>query len=241
MRADVKLVALGLFDSRAKARAAIEAGRVRVDGRVVEKPNRTIPDGAKVEAEPAHPYVSRAGLKLARAFEVFALRAAGKVCLDLGASTGGFVQALLERGAARVYAVDVGRGQLHACLAADPRVIPLEATDARDLTAALIPEPVDLITADLAFISVTKAAGPALALAAPGAQAVILAKPQFELGRERVGKGGVVMGEGVVEETQDRLSAWFTKRGWRELARAPSPIRGGDGNREGLLHAVRTG
>ena len=168
-RADRLLVTLGLFESRASARAAIEAGRVRVDGVTVTKPAQEISDDAQIEADPAHPYVSRGGLKLAHGLEAFGVDPAGRHCLDIGASTGGFTEVLLLAGAAHVVAVDVGRGQLHPRIAGDPRVTSHEATDARSLTAGMLGEAPSLLVCDASFISLEKLLAVPLSLAAPGA------------------------------------------------------------------------
>jgi 23S rRNA (cytidine1920-2'-O)/16S rRNA (cytidine1409-2'-O)-methyltransferase len=164
---------------------------------------------------------------------------AGRVVLDVGASTGGFTEVCLARGAARVYAVDVGRGQLHPKVAADPRVVSLEATDARDLTRALIPEPPDLIVSDVSFISLEKAMPAALALAGNGCDLVTLVKPQFEVGRDKVGKGGIVSDPAAQAAALEAVKAFVTASGWTVRAASDSPIAGGDGNREFLLWATR--
>src|SRR5512146_329921 len=191
-RADVLLVERGLFESRAKARAAIAAGGVTADGRTVAKPSEALDEASDIAATPAHDWVGRGALKLLHALDAWPIEVAGRVVLDLGASTGGFTEVCLARGADRVYAVDVGRGQLHPRLAADRRVRPLEATDARSLSREMIPDASDLIVADVSFIGLAKALPAALALAAPRADLVALVKPQFEVGPARVGKGGVV-------------------------------------------------
>ncbi|WP_293473775.1 TlyA family RNA methyltransferase [Phenylobacterium sp.] len=233
------LVDRGLFESRSKARAAIEAGGVTADGRRVEKPSELIADDAAIEATPAHPWVGRGALKLVRALDAWSVPVAGKVVLDVGASTGGFTEVCLSRGAARVYAVDVGRGQLHPKVAADPRVVSLEGTDARDLTPGLIPQPPDLIVTDVSFISLAKALPAALALAAADASLVALVKPQFEVGPERVGKGGVVADPAARADALGGVVTFLVGRGWTVRASADSPIEGGDGNREFLLLATR--
>lgn len=236
-RIDLLLVDRGLFDSRARAQAAIAAGRVTVDGRVVAKPSEAVDADAVVTAEAAHPWVGRGGLKLDHALTLWPVPVEGRVALDVGASTGGFTQVCLSRGAARVYAVDVGRDQLHPTLADDPRVVELSGTDARALDAALIPQTPDLIVTDVSFISLAKALPAALALAGPGADLVALVKPQFEAGRDRVGKGGIVKDEAVRRETLDAVAAWLEGQGWTVRATADSPITGGDGNAEFLLWA----
>ncbi|MCR5879968.1 TlyA family RNA methyltransferase [Phenylobacterium sp. J367] len=228
-----------MFDSRAKARAAIEAGGVTVDGRTVAKASDLVAGDAEIAAVAAHPWVGRGALKLVHALEVWDVTVRDAVVLDVGASTGGFTEVALSRGAARVYAVDVGRGQLHPNLQTDPRVVNLEATDARDLTPELIPEPIDLIVTDVSFIGLAKALPAALALAPPGAALVALVKPQFEVGPERVGKGGLVKDEAARREALDGVAAFLATAGWDVLATMESPIAGGEGNREWLLHAVR--
>ncbi|MGB3455942.1 MAG: TlyA family RNA methyltransferase [Litorimonas sp.] len=234
MRADLHLVRQGHYDSRARAQAAIKAGLVRVNGRVLKKASAAIPDGARVEAEQPHPYVSRGGLKLAHALDVFGIEADGRVCLDVGSSTGGFTDVLLRSGAARVYAVDVGRDQLHERLRADPRIVSMEGQDARALEPVLFDPVPDLLVCDASFISVTKLLGPALSLTREG---VLLFKPQFEVGRENVGKGGIV--QGGVEPAMEEVERWLRGQGWRVAARTDSPVRGGSGNAEYLWHAVR--
>jgi 23S rRNA (cytidine1920-2'-O)/16S rRNA (cytidine1409-2'-O)-methyltransferase len=232
-------VARGLFESRAKARAAIEAGGVTADGRLVAKAAEPIADDAVVEAQPAHPYVGRGALKLEHALALWPIEVAGKVVLDVGASTGGFTEVALAAGAARVYAVDVGRGQLHPSLAADPRVVSLEGVDARDLTPAQIPDLPGLIVCDVSFIGLAKALPAALALAPAGGDLVALVKPQFEVGRERVGKGGVVRDEAARAEALADVAAFLGEAGWTVRGSADCPIEGGDGNREWLLWATR--
>jgi len=232
-------VARGLFESRAKARAAIEAGGVTADGRPVVKASELIADDAALEAVAAHPWVGRGALKLVHALDLWPVAVEGRVVLDVGASTGGFTEVCLGRGAARVYAVDVGRGQLHPRVAADPRVVSLEATDARDLTPALIPEPPGLIVTDVSFISLEKAMPAALALAGAGADLVALVKPQFEVGRGKVGKGGVVTDAAARLAALEAVKAFVASSGWTVRETADSPIEGGDGNREFLLWATR--
>ncbi len=208
-------------------------------GRPVAKAAELIDDDAVLEAAPAHPWVGRGALKLAHALDLWPVAVEGRVVLDVGASTGGFTEVCLSRGASRVYAVDVGRGQLHAKVAADPRVVSLEATDARDLTAQIIPEPPGLIVTDVSFISLAKALPAALALAQAGADLVALVKPQFEVGRERVGKGGVVTDPVARQGALDDVAAFLATSGWTVRETTDSPISGGDGNREFLLWATR--
>lgn len=235
-RLDILLVDLGLFDSRAKARAAIEAGGVSVDGRVAGKASQAVEEDAEITAVAAHPYVGRGALKLDHALTLWPITVEGRTVLDVGASTGGFTEVCLLRGAPRVYAVDVGHGQLHPRIAQDERVVELSGQDVRTLDSNLIPVPPHLVVCDLSFISVTKALGPALALAAPGADLVLLVKPQFEAGRERVGKG-VVTDPAIRQDCLDTVSAWVTEQGWSIQATTDSPITGGDGNHEFLLWA----
>ncbi len=241
MRIDLLLVERGFFESRAKARAAIEAGRVRVDGRTVTKPSDTVAEDSVIEAEPAHPWVGRGALKLAHALQIWPVSAWGKAVLDIGASTGGFTQVCLAGGARRVFAVDVGRGQLHHAVAADPRVVNLEGVDARALDASVIPEPPGLIVCDASFIGLEKALPAALRLAAPGCDLVVLVKPQFEVGPARVGKGGVVKDPAARQDAQDGARRFLEASGWAVLACVDSPIEGADGNREYLIHARAPG
>lgn len=236
-RADKVLVELGHFDSRAAAQAAIRAGKVMVSGRTLSKPSEKIARDARVSAEPAHPWVSRAGLKLDHALDAFGVAVTGLHCLDIGASTGGFTQVLLARGAASVVAVDVGRGQLHALVSSDPRVIAIEAKDARSLTQADVGAPPQIIVCDASFISLAKLLPVPLSLAARPARLVTLFKPQFEVGPAYVGKGGIVSDTQAAAEAEDRFAAWLASCGWEVLARADSPITGSDGNRERLLLA----
>jgi 23S rRNA (cytidine1920-2'-O)/16S rRNA (cytidine1409-2'-O)-methyltransferase len=238
-RADLVLVDRGLFESRAKARAAIEAGRVRAGGQPVVRASDLIDEDGAIEASAAHPWVGRGALKLAHALEIWPVTVEGRTVLDLGASTGGFTEVCLARGAARVYAVDVGRGQLHPSLAADPRVVSLEATDARDLTPGLVPEHPGLIVADLSFIGLAKALPEALALAGEGADLLTLVKPQFEAGPQNVGKGGLVRDEAVRKQALEAVAAFLEGAGWSVRETADSPIAGGDGNREYLLWAKK--
>lgn len=239
-RADLALVARGYFDSRAKARAAIESGGVIANGRPVARPADLLDDDAIIEAIAAHPWVGRGGIKLDHALSLWPVAVEGRTVLDIGASTGGFTEVCLSRGAARVFAVDVGRDQLHPRIAGDPRVIDLSGVDVRNLDADLIDTPPDLIVCDLSFISLTKAIGPALDLAAPDGQLVTLVKPQFEAAGPRdIGKGGVVKDTQAQQAALDRVRAFIETCGWTVRATADSPILGGDGNREFLLWATR--
>jgi 23S rRNA (cytidine1920-2'-O)/16S rRNA (cytidine1409-2'-O)-methyltransferase len=238
-RADLLLVARGLFESRAKARAAIEAGGVTADGRLVAKAGELVAKDAVLQATPAHPWVGRGALKLEHALSLWPIRAEGRAALDVGASTGGFTEVCLAAGARRVYAVDVGRGQLHASLAGDPRVVRLEGLDARALTAADVPEPPGLVVCDVSFIGLGKALPAALGLAAEGADLVALVKPQFEVGPGRVGKGGLVRDAAARAEALAAVQAFLDASGWAVQASADSPLEGGDGNREYLLWAKK--
>ncbi|HXR95762.1 MAG TPA: TlyA family RNA methyltransferase [Rhizomicrobium sp.] len=240
MRADVFLVERGYAKSRSEAQAAIRAGLVTVSGARLSKPSQSISANAAIEYRKPHPFVSRAGGKLVAALNHFALSPRDRICLDLGASTGGFTGVLLERGAARVYALDVGHGQMDQELARDPRVRLREGFNARDLTAAALPEPVTALTADLSFISLTLALPPALALAAQGAWAVILVKPQFEVGKAAIGKGGIVRDAGARNRALEGIDDFIAgTQGWRVLGTMESPMRGGDGNIEYLLAASK--
>ncbi|RIJ26044.1 TlyA family RNA methyltransferase [Henriciella barbarensis] len=238
-RLDKALVTQGYFDSRSAAQAAVAAGTVLVNGRPASKTSQLIGPSDRLEAEPAHPYVSRGGLKLDHALDVFGVDPAGRHCLDVGASTGGFTDVLIQRGAAHVVAVDVGRGQLHERIACDPRVTSYEATDARSLTSAMVGEAPSLIVCDASFISLAKLLEAPLSLAGQGAELVTLFKPQFEVGREFVGKGGMVTDAGAVARAEAEFCDWLADMKWAVSAKTDSPIRGGDGNAERLLHAVQ--
>jgi 23S rRNA (cytidine1920-2'-O)/16S rRNA (cytidine1409-2'-O)-methyltransferase len=236
-RADLLLVARGFCESRAKARAAIEAGGVTAGGRPVARPSDLLANDAALVVTPAHPWVGRGALKLEHALAAWPVRVEGRVALDVGASTGGFTEVCLAAGAARVYAVDVGRGQIHASLADDPRVILLEGVDARSLTAAEVPEAPQLIVCDVSFIGLAKVLPAALALAAPDADLVALVKPQFEVGPGRVGKGGLVRDAAARSAALSDVRAFLEAAGWAVQAATDSPIEGGDGNHEYLLWA----
>ncbi len=239
-RIDVLLVEKGLFASRAKAREAIEAGLVIVDGRKVSKPSEIFGGEADIRAQQAYPWVSRGGVKLAHALDEFAIDPNGLVCLDVGASTGGFTHVLLERGAAHVYAVDVGSAQLHPSVEADARVTKLEQTDIRNLTPALLGNTrPQLIVCDVSFISLRLVLPPAFALATEGARLVALIKPQFEAGREATRKG-IVRDPAIHRQVCDGVAAFVAQQGWTVKGIVPSPIEGGDGNREFLICAQRS-
>jgi len=238
-RADVYLVDQGFAASRTEAQAAIRAGSVTANGQRILKPSQAVPDDAVIVYTKAHPYVSRGALKLIAALDHFELSPEGLVCLDIGASTGGFTEVLLERGARCVYAVDVGHGQLREKLTADERVVSLEGTDARSLTIAQIAVPPRAIVADVSFISLKLALPAALALARE-AWLVALVKPQFEAGRAHVGKGGIVKDEAAQSEAVQAIIALLKKSHWTVLGTIDSPIEGGDGNREFLVAARQT-
>jgi 23S rRNA (cytidine1920-2'-O)/16S rRNA (cytidine1409-2'-O)-methyltransferase len=237
-RADRLLVERGLFDSRARAQAAIEAGLVRANGATVRKPAEEIPADAQIEAQPAHPYVSRGALKLAAALDQFGFDPRGRVCLDVGASTGGFSEVLLTRGAAHVYAVDVGHGQLHPSLHGYPRLTAMEGTDIRALKAGQLDPAPGLVTIDVSFISLKSVLPAVSALANTPAFLVALIKPQFEAGRAHV-KKGIVRDEAIHRAVCDDIVAAATTLDWQVLGVIASPIEGGDGNREFLLGANR--
>jgi 23S rRNA (cytidine1920-2'-O)/16S rRNA (cytidine1409-2'-O)-methyltransferase len=237
IRADRLLVERGLFESRAKAQAAITAGLVTADGARIAKPSDEIAADARLAAAPAHPFVSRGGVKVAAALDHFRFDPAGRIALDVGASTGGFTEVLLERGARRVYAVDVGRGQLHAKLRARSDVISFEHTDIRDLAASLLPEPPDLVTVDVSFISLKLVLPATLALARQRAELVALIKPQFEAGRGR-SKKGIVRDPQIHAAVCDDIAAFITALGWTIAGLVPSSISGGAGNREFFIGAV---
>ena len=241
MRLDKFLFDEGLMSSRSEAQAAIAAGKVLVNGQVVTKASFKISPDDYVEAEKAHPFVSRAALKLQGALEQFPVAVNGKVCLDLGASTGGFSQVLIEAGAEHVYAIDVGRDQFHKSLRDEPRISLFEQTDAREISEALIPLPIDLIVCDASFIGLEKVLLPALHMTGPEAQAVLLFKPQFQVGPKHVGKGGIVTDEAAVDQAKSSFQDWLEQQGWLVKAWAPSPITGSDGNQEWLVWACRAG
>jgi 23S rRNA (cytidine1920-2'-O)/16S rRNA (cytidine1409-2'-O)-methyltransferase len=240
IRIDRLLVERGLFESRAKAQAAIAAGRVSADELRVQRPSEEISAEAVLRAEPAHPYVSRGGLKLAAALDHFRSNPVfdprGRVCLDVGASTGGFTELLLARGARRIYAVDVGRGQLHRSLRARPEIVSIEATDIRLLDPQRLAERPDFLVIDVSFISLKLVLPAALALARTPACMLALIKPQFEAGRGRA-KRGIVRDPLVHTAVCDDIAALVTAHGWKVVGIVPSPISGSDGNREFFIAA----
>jgi 23S rRNA (cytidine1920-2'-O)/16S rRNA (cytidine1409-2'-O)-methyltransferase len=242
-RADQLLVEQGLAESRAKAQALILAGLVSTGGRRIDKPGTALAEDTELAlAGRDHPWVSRGGVKLAFALDHFALDPDGMIALDIGASTGGFTDVLLARGAARVHAVDVGRGQLAWKLRQNPRVVVHEGMNARYLSRAEIPEPIDLVTCDASFIGLATVLPAPLALTAGRASLVALIKPQFEAGPAEVGKGGVVRDPAVHRAVCDRVVVWIgAQPGWSVIGIADSPLTGPAGNREFLIHARRGG
>jgi 23S rRNA (cytidine1920-2'-O)/16S rRNA (cytidine1409-2'-O)-methyltransferase len=238
-RADQHLVNLGLAKSRTEAQALIMAGQVYHGTLRIEKPGTAIaPDAVLTVKSALHPWVSRGGLKLAGGLEHFGLSPNGLIAADIGASTGGFTDVLLTNGAAKVYAVDVGTGQLAWKLQTDPRVVRLDGTNARHLTQAEIPEAPHAVVCDASFISLTLVLPAVLNLAAPGAWLIALIKPQFEVGKENVGKGGIVRDEALHAAVCEKISAWLTgEMQWEVLGITPSPITGAEGNKEFLIAA----
>jgi 23S rRNA (cytidine1920-2'-O)/16S rRNA (cytidine1409-2'-O)-methyltransferase len=242
-RLDQMLLDRGLVESRAKAQALVLAGKVFSGERRLDKPGTPVADDIALEVRGQdHPWVSRGGVKLAHALDHFGLSPKGRVCLDVGASTGGFTDVLLVRGAEKVHAVDVGHGQLAWKLRSDPRVVVHEKTNARFLSAEQVPDPIDALVCDASFIGLATLLPAPLALCAPGAWAVALIKPQFEVGPGAVGKGGVVRDAGQHRAVVARIEAWFSALpGWRVLGTTESPITGPEGNREFLIAARKAG
>ncbi|MCW9040587.1 MAG: TlyA family RNA methyltransferase [Rhodospirillales bacterium] len=240
-RLDQLLVDRGLVDTRSKAQALIMAGLVYSETRRLEKPGQQVSEGIPIELKGQdHPWVSRGGLKLVAALEHFGLDPKGLTCLDVGASTGGFTDVLLTHGAAKVYAVDVGHGQLAWKLRQDPRVVVLERTNARYIGTEQVPDPVDVVVCDASFIGLQTVLPVPLSLAANGAWLVALIKPQFEVGKGRVGKGGVVRDPDLHREVCEKIESWLSGlEGWRVLGITPSPIKGPEGNIEFLIAARR--
>ena len=238
IRLDRLLVARGLYETRARAADAIRRGAVKVNRKPAAKPGQPVAQDAGIAIEdPAKAYVSRAALKLLAALEAHPFPVRGALCADIGASTGGFTQVLLERGAKKVFAVDAGHGQLSPLLRADARVVNLEGLNARDLTPAHIPVELDVIVSDVSFISLKKALPAALALARGGAHLAALIKPQFEAGREHIGKGGVVRERAVRAAVCEDIRQWLEKTGWPVSGLTSSPLAGADGNAEYLIVA----
>jgi len=240
LRADQALVERGLVESRSKAQALIMAGLVFAGTRKVAKAGEMIAADTALDVRGKdHPWVSRGGLKLDHALAHFGIDVTGAVALDVGSSTGGFTDVLLSRGAAKIYAVDVGTNQLAWKLRQDPRVVVMEQTNARHLTPEQILEPIDIVVCDASFIGLAKVIEAPLSFARPGAHAVLLVKPQFEAGREEVGKGGVVRDPQVHERVCEAAATWIASQGWRILGVTRSPITGPEGNVEFLLGAVK--
>jgi 23S rRNA (cytidine1920-2'-O)/16S rRNA (cytidine1409-2'-O)-methyltransferase len=230
----------GLFSSRSRARDGVLRGTVKVNGQAAVKASQGVADSDVLEVDdPAVKYVSRAALKLVAALDHFDLSPAGKFCFDIGASTGGFTQVLLERGARHVVALDVGHGQMHESLINDPRVTHREGVNSRDLSHESFAEAPEFIVIDVSFISLTLALPPALALAPSGADVVALIKPQFEVGRDGVARGGIVRDESLQQKSCDDVLAFLARHGWATHAPIPSPLDGGDGNREFLVAAKK--
>lgn len=232
-RLDRALELRGLTPSRARARDAILRGTVSVNGALATRPHQMVDSTDRVAiSDPANDYVARSALKLIAGLDEAGVSPAGTACLDVGASTGGFTEVLLVRGAARVYAVDVGHGQLHERIRRDPRVVNLEGINARNLTERDIPEPIGLVTCDVSFVSATKVLAAPLRLCRSGAGAVVLVKPQFEVGPERVKRGGIVTDPAAIADAAMVVHDFMAQEGWRHIVSVPSPITGGDGNRE---------
>ena len=240
VRADQLLVQLGLAESRTRAQALILSGNVFAGDRRVAKAGDMLAEDAELIVKGRdHPWVSRGGIKLDHGLAHFGFDVTGSIALDVGSSTGGFTDVLLSRGATKVYAVDVGTNQLAWKLRSDPRVIVHEQTNARDLTREIVPDAVDIIVCDASFISLAKVLDAALDLAKPAARLVALVKPQFEAGREEVGKGGVVRDPLVHQRVCDEAAEWVRSKGWKVLGIEPSPITGPEGNVEFLLGAIK--
>lgn len=236
IRLDLALEQRGLAPSRARARDAILRGTVTINGVTAIKQNQMVSgDDRLALSDPAANYVSRAALKLVAGLDAGSIEVAGKICLDVGASTGGFTQVLMERGARRIYAVDVGHAQLHERLKGSDRVVSMEGVNARDLTPIMIPEPIDLLVSDVSFVSVIKVLEAPLTLCTPDADAVVLFKPQFEVGRQNVGKGGIVTSETAIEAALADVIAFMQAQGFAHRHSVTSPIAGGDGNVETVL------
>ena len=240
VRADQLLVARGLAESRTRAQALIMAGAVFTGEKKLAKSGDMLADDAPLEVRgKQHPWVSRGGIKLDHGLNHFGFDVSGAIALDVGSSTGGFTDVLLSRGCAKVYAVDVGTNQLAWSLRQDSRVVVHEQTNARRLDPSIIPEPIDIITCDASFISLSKVLDSALNLAAPGGKLVALVKPQFEAGRDEVGKGGVVRDPDVHRRVCDEAAQWIASRGWTVVGVTESPITGPEGNVEFLLGAMK--
>jgi 23S rRNA (cytidine1920-2'-O)/16S rRNA (cytidine1409-2'-O)-methyltransferase len=237
-RVDLLLVERGLFESRARARAAIEAGLVIANDRQIAKPSEVIPDDAVLQAQPAHPYVSRGGVKLAGALEQYPIDIEGHVCLDVGASTGGFTEVLLANGASLVFAIDVGHGQLHHSLRDHPKIVSMEATDIRKFEGQRLDARPDIVTIDVSFISLKLVLPVALSLAAAPMHLLALIKPQFEV-QGAHSKGGIIRDAAVHQRVCDDIAAFAASLGCEDIKVFPSSIKGGDGNSEFFIGARR--
>jgi 23S rRNA (cytidine1920-2'-O)/16S rRNA (cytidine1409-2'-O)-methyltransferase len=240
-RLDVWLAEAGLSESREKAQALVMAGRVKVGGQRATKPGAQVKQGVSVEVDPGPAHVGRGALKLQGALDAFAVEPRGCVAVDVGASTGGFTETLLEHGALRVYAIDVGRGQLHERLRQDARVVVRDRTNARELSPELVPEPCGFAVMDVSFISVTRILGPLRSVLAPDATLLVLVKPQFEVGRLQVGRGGIVRDPRLHLQALAEVAAFAQSSGYAVRGACASPVTGATGNREFFLHLVPGG
>ncbi len=243
MRLDVALVERGLVETRAAAQRLVMAGLVFSKERRLEKAGQGVAADMPLEVRgQLHPYVSRGGLKLEKALDHFAIPVTGRIALDVGSSTGGFTDCLLQRGAAKVYAVDVGTNQLAWKLRTDPRVVSMEKTNIRDVTREAVPEPIDLVVCDASFVGLQLVLPAALSLARPGAHLAALIKPQFEVGKGRVGKGGIVREPELHTEVVETISSWLARQeGWQVIGVTESPITGAEGNKEFLIAGLFSG
>ena len=237
LRLDKYLLDTGAMNSRSEAQAAIEAGLVQVNGEVVRKASHKVSSEDAITSEKLHPYVSRAALKLKGALEIFQIKIDGTKALDVGCSTGGFTEVLLEAGAAHVYAVDVGTDQFHERLRGHERITLFEQTDARRLTRDQVPEGVDLIVCDASFIGLEKVLDPAISFLKSDGNAILLFKPQFQVGRKAVGKGGIVTDQFAIDAAKEALSEWLEANGFVIKGWQPSSVKGSDGNQEWLVWA----
>ncbi len=240
MRADIYLTEHGYYESRARAQAAIKAGLVTVNGKALKKPSDKIFAGVVIKAGQEHPWVSRGGVKLSYALDIFGIAVTDKICLDVGASTGGFTDVLIQNGARHVYAVDVGHGQFHKYLQGHAKITAMEGQDARDLKPSHFTHPPELIVCDASFISATKVLTVPLSLAKQGADVMTLVKPQFEVGKSGIGRGGIVKSEALALEALSAVKTWMAAQGWQVLGIDISPIKGGSGNIEYVLHARKS-
>jgi len=238
-RADKFLVMQGYFDTRAQAQAAIKAGKVKVNGQRLKKSSQILSETDMIDAKKLHPWVSRGGLKLAHALKIFDFNPSGLVCLDVGASTGGFTDVLIAQGAAKVYAVDVGHDQLHQKLINHPQIISMEGQDARALSREMFDPLPRLIVCDTSFISATKVLDKVLDMVTTGSHLITLVKPQFEVGKDGIGRGGLVRNNTLRDQALSDVTAWIGAKGWQVIATTSSPIKGGSGNHEFLLFAAK--